>query len=461
MNSRCIKLAILAAVTINQLSTLAADSDLPAEAVVLDDNLMMFSWPYPAVSPDGEWIAYISRGYVCIVGLDGSKPREVMELPDTWTHFLARPENAYANGQWSELIRGKSREAYRDLVEKVTNTAFGLHWTHDSLGIVFGLQSQNEKKDGSITEVWHAPLDGQTELIARLEQSYSRQNRTGEGIQLTRDRRFLVWGAGSTGKPLIWDIASNRARATCFLYLTPSPTSGRWIGIEKDTRQLVVTDDQFQVVERHDDFLPTLSFGAQLHWSPDEQHVILRNTVGFDHYSNWEGYRLDLKTKQRRVLTGSYMKEFIKFTGKNGGFIRAGREGLQGGSSGLIETAAFLQIVPDGDAYPRQLWRIRALPGDTEVRMPGDVGLNVRCSSNFELFILGIPRQTGAYGYVWHLIDRQRNRLPLPGADTGKYESPYSVVGFADGDKKLVAYDEKRLFALPLSVVQQSERNAR
>ena len=34
------------------------------DATVLDGDIYFYSWPYPTVSPDGQWVAYISQGYV-------------------------------------------------------------------------------------------------------------------------------------------------------------------------------------------------------------------------------------------------------------------------------------------------------------------------------------------------------------------------------------------------------------
>jgi hypothetical protein len=246
--------------------------------------------------------------------------------------------------------------------------------------------------------------------------------------------------------------------------LAPSTTSGRWIGIEKDTRQLVTADEDFEITQRYEEFLPTRSQLAELIWSPDERYVIVRNQVGFDHYSNWEGYRLDLKTKQRRILTGSYWDETIEFTGRGGEFIREASEGIQGMVSGLIQTASYLQIVPDGDGYPRQLWGVRSLPGakpGEEVRLRSFHHDVVRWSPDFQLFIIGVPRQTGPYGIVAHLVDRERKTWRLPGEDTGSFNSPYSVVGFAADGGVIVGYDQKRLFSLPISAVTTDENKVR
>jgi hypothetical protein len=452
---------ILCAVLSPSLARPQDAQDLPAECKILDNDLIMHSWPYPTISPDGRCIAYISRGNICVVDVAGGDPRRLVELPDTWTEVLARPEYAHAQGNFGELVRGKSRDEYRSLVALVTSTAFGLRWTHDSRGVIVGVQSYDKEKQHALSDVWLLTVDEAPEKLVHVEQHFS-NIRGGNSIHLTRDRRFLVW-AGE-GKPLIWDIAKGRPRATCFLDLTPSTTSGRWIGIEKDTRQLVATDDDFEITQRYEEFLPTRSQGAELIWSPDERHLIIRNQVGFDHYSNWEGYRLDLKTNQRRILTGSYWDETIEFTGRGGEFIREASVGVQGMTSGLIQTASYLQIVPDGDGYTQQLWGVRSLPGAArgkEVRLRSYHHDVVRWSPDFKLFIIGVPRQTGPYGIVAHIVDRDRKTWRLPGNDTGSFKSPYSIVGFAADGEAIVGYDEKRLFSLPTSAAMTEKNRVR
>src|SRR5882672_4096916 len=68
---RLIWLTLTAAVAV--LGTHAGEcaEDLPATAKILDPDLLLYSWPFPIVSPDGERVAYISRGFVCDCRVDG------------------------------------------------------------------------------------------------------------------------------------------------------------------------------------------------------------------------------------------------------------------------------------------------------------------------------------------------------------------------------------------------------
>lgn len=56
-------------------------------------------------------------------------------------------------------------------------------------------------------------------------------------------------------------------------------------------------------------------------------------------------------------------------------------------------------------------------------------------------------------------MDRAGHLWKLPGKDNGEYFSPYEVVGFADNGKSIIAHDNRRLFAIPISAVM-SDTNA-
>jgi hypothetical protein len=101
-------------------------------------------------------------------------------------------------------------------------------------------------------------------------------------------------------------------------WLVPSSTSGAILGIEIDTRQLVLTDENFHIVERYDATLNNTRV-CDLTWSPDERFAICRQ---FDDQppepwvQPWNGFRIDLKTGARRNLKGEYRSERWIFTGR-------------------------------------------------------------------------------------------------------------------------------------------------
>jgi hypothetical protein len=410
---------------------------LPPAAKILDPEIIFHGRPYPVISPDGKWVAYFSRGFVCAANVRGGDARRLFEILDSWTPLLARSE--------------------------IKNTIFELQWTQESDGVVFGVQSYDDTKTLSRFEVWLVSLNDTQKKLAHEEHDIELRG-LGYRSVLTRDRKYLV-ATSHWPRPLIWDLATNGPRATPFLTLTPSTTSGRWIGIEKDTRQLVLLDESFAVTTRIDEFLPSRSFGVGLDWSPDENFVICRNQVGFDHFSNWEGFWLNLDTGEKRHLEGRFMDEQIAFTGRGGEFFRCGQDGVRSKSmSGDQITGAHLTIVPEGNGPPRDIWRINVDPNGPKpgllTNRPGNPPL--RMSLDGKLFAIGLPRPAGERsGVIWHLINRDGATWRLPGADTNTFMGPYQVVGFAQNSQTIVAHDEKRLFAIPLSAIQTAENNVR
>jgi hypothetical protein len=78
------------------------------------------------------------------------------------------------------------------------------------------------------------------------------------------------------------------------------------------------------------------------------------------------------------------------------------------------------------------------------------------------LFAISIPRTDGRRsGVFWHLINREGKKWILPGTDNGGYTSPYTIAGFADDGKKIVAYDSTQLFALPVPAIVLDENEVK
>ena len=317
------------------VASASAQGALPPAAKIIDAAIDFHERPYPVISPDGKWVAYFSGGFVCAANVSGGDARRLFEVPNSWSPSRAR--------------------------SAIKNTIFELQWTHESDGVVFGVQSYDNTKKLSLFEVWLVTLKDTQRKLAHEEHDIESRG-LGYNSVLTRDRKYLV-ATSHWPRPLIWDLATNRPRATPFLTLTPSTISGRWIGIEKDTRQLVLLDQSFAVAARIDEFLPSRSFGVRLDWSPDENFVICRNQIGFDHYNNWEGFQLDLATGLKRELDGIFMDELLVFTGRGGEFFRSGQDGVRSkGFSGDVITGAHLTIVPEGNELPRDIWRLTVGP---------------------------------------------------------------------------------------------------
>ncbi|HJQ79671.1 MAG TPA: hypothetical protein VJ828_06930 [Lacipirellulaceae bacterium] len=456
----CLTPAILLVVSAPPQCEFAYGDELPAAARLLDDNIVMYLRPVPLTSPSGKYVAYVSRGFVCLADVELGTTRKLVEVPGTWTHVFAGIDETRSGGGPDSIMRALgSFDKYKELQAKVTGEIGDFQWTVDSSAIVFGVHSYDVAQQATRTHVWRVPLDGEPKVIASDERSLT--TRRGPGGKITRDGRFLVRHSGRE-RALIWDIAKNAPRATPFLYLAPSPTSERWLGVEKDTRQLVVLDGEFNVIARHEEILPENEFGFDMKWSPDERFVFWRQQIGFDYYSNWTGCLYDLETRRRQIFTGDYMDENIEFTGNRGEFLRVGASGVQRAWSGLDMTEQYVGIVPDGRVHMQRFWDVRADSSGTSSkdRLFSCVS-NVTWSPDFHLFTIGLPRQEGRYGEVMHLADRERHLWKLPGNDSGQYISPYNVAGFALNGKLIIAYDDARLFALPVATIQTSQNDIR
>lgn len=446
-----LKVAILFIVAMMLQNGVAADQ-LPAATKVLDDNVIMYMRPIPLISPDGRHVAYVSRGYVCVADIEAGTSRPLVEVPTTWTHVFASDEGTSKGGGPDSLMRALNSERYKELQALVKCEISEFQWTVDSKAVVYAVHSYDPAKQSTQVHIWRAPLVGEPKMIASREHSIT--TRRGPRGVLTRDGRFLVGNFGRD-RALIWDVATNKPCATPFLYLAPSQTSGRWLGVEKDTRQLVVVDEDFKIVDRYEEILPTNDFGFDMIWSPDERFVFWRQQIGFDYYSNWVGCRFDLETSERDIFTGDYMSEKIAFSGNRGEFLRVGSAGVQGNDSGLDLTENYIGLVPDGRMHMQRFWYQRADPAGAPSKVPQLSRMtNVTWSPDLQLFTVGLPRREGPHGEVLHLVDRHRNLWKLPGNDTGRYISPYHVAGFAPDGKSIIAYDDTRLFALPIAGIQ-------
>src|SRR6185312_14146365 len=109
---------------------------------------------------------------------------------------------------------------------------------------------------------------------------------------VTRDKQFVIVSDGYS--PLIVDATTNKPRVTPFDVLVPSTTSGRFLGIEIDTRQLVLADEDFRVTQRYEATFTRQCF-CDLTWSPDERYAICREFAEFPPepwLEPWTGFRI-------------------------------------------------------------------------------------------------------------------------------------------------------------------------
>jgi hypothetical protein len=459
------RLSLIAILAIFAVRITVAESSLPPVARVLDPDVNTDRWPYPTISPDGKWVAYVAYGYVCVCNVADPAPRKIVEVPNSWTwsHFTVPHGESLSNSSYGILAKDLTQEQRDKPISEVTKTISGFNWTYDSTAFVFNVQSTDADHKGYIDDTYLAGFDGK--LTKLLHASSDATTRIPSYGTLTRDQKYLVSAQQpclyEEYRPLIWNVADNKPRATPFLYLTPSAKSGRWLGVEKDTRQLVIADENFDVIKRFEEYQRGPTYGFNLDWSPDERFVIWRNAIGFDYCSNWEGFWLNLETSEKRPLEGQYMDEQIAFTGRGGEFFRCGVDGVPSKLiSGTQNTGAHLTVVPgDAKSPPRDLWRITVDPKDFKrIPMFNQPGYSsIHLSANGNLFAVRIPQTpAGSPGLIWTIIDRDGHQWRCPGKENKNNISPYNVIGFTAADRTIVAYDEKQLFAVPVDSIKAS-----
>jgi hypothetical protein len=121
-----------------------------------------------------------------------------------------------------------------------------------------------------------------------------------------------------------------------------------------------------------------------------------------------------------------------------------------------------VQLVPDGTGEPKDLWAVHGQISETELKISAmPPRSRVLFSPDFSLFTIVLSRKTGPAGLIYHLTDRDHHLWRMPGEDNGEYSSPYEVVGLADNGKTIIANDAKKLFAIPVAVIQKPENEVK
>jgi hypothetical protein len=123
---------------------------------------------------------------------------------------------------------------------------------------------------------------------------------------VTADRKFVVVLAY---QPLIWDVLAARPRVTPYDVLAPSAKSNRYLGVEIDTRQLVLIDETFEIVKRFDVTFPAED-AVNLNWSKNERFGICR-TMERDWRFELSAFRIDLETGEQTPLREDSIREAL------------------------------------------------------------------------------------------------------------------------------------------------------
>ena len=71
-----------------------ARGELPEGATILDQDIVWdpISVDSATISPDGNFIAYVSKGSIWTCSVTSGPPTKLIDIPDTITAFLAMPQ---------------------------------------------------------------------------------------------------------------------------------------------------------------------------------------------------------------------------------------------------------------------------------------------------------------------------------------------------------------------------------
>ena len=357
--------------------------------------------------------------------------RKLANLPNTITdrmNQLYRDRRALFN-------RIDSDESLHRFAPGDVVPVYGLAWTASDDGVVFAQKLPwDEEARVHRTEVTFVPTNGEVSTVATIEMPFPPTIPL-ERIKIFADcRNVLAWNHS----PLIWDAVGNKPRVTPFDYLLPSSTSGRFLGIEIDTRQLVLVGEDLQISQRFD-FRLSPKRDVEMQWSADERYVALRHQSIAD---DVQMFRMDLRSDTAQRLPSMSQ---LAFTGRHDELVNIvtpvwGREDV------------VVTIVPAGDPRPFELFRLTIPEMKPHKPYP-----RVVHNSGGSLFVMGFPRGKQV-GFHIHLVDRGRQRWPIGEDDPRRYYAPFHVITFANNDQTLVACDDLQLFSLPVaSIIQQSE----
>jgi hypothetical protein len=450
---------VLAILIVSWLAS-ASLADLPAGATSLDADLVWDTRNLPSwvLSPDKTKIAYISKGALWLCDVTSGPPRKIADLPNTATMFMASPENLPARQNFNRLREYLRYDDYQKLIGGVEESVLSLAWAPDQSGVIYGVgRRHQDSRETSLQRVLFASVTGKSRILATIRRSPGARPYTFSGFHVARDQRSILALTGN--RPMIWDVASGRPRVTPFDYLLPSGKSDRYLGVEMDSRQLVIVNGDFTVARQ---FGEVLREGREcdLVWSADEQFALCRVR---DEYSStkWNGFRINLLTGGKRALQGEFFADRFWFTGRGGELARAGILGIRYEHADNMQ-GGVLEIIPDGDAPPRTLAKFRFDSNDpTLPRMPDrpEYPLPV-ADALWERIVVALPREGRMKaGFLQYLIDRDGHKWPFPAGSDDAYIAPFQILAFVDSDRRLLARTDTQLFSFPLeSIVNDKEQ---
>lgn len=424
----------------------------PPAATVLDGDLVWLrdNEGDTAISPDGQHIAYISKGAVWISATTHGPPIKLVDIPDTPTALMAMPQYHFARNDFLLVRRELGNGVYNATIQPMLRHTIGLDWNSSQDGVVFMVRQGPGKSLGIARyDVHHASLDGMDTILTCIERDIDEEPRNLTLMHVAADRRFVVVNRLT---PVIWDITRNRPKATPYDYLIPSLTSDRFLGVEIDTKEIVVVDSDFTASKRTG-VCVNAEYEFDLAWSADEKFAIYRIATREPWSQSWNGGRVDLDSGEVRHLHGIYWDSRSYFTGRGGEFLQWEVEDAAHRMTGP-QRRPVLNLVPDGNGPIRKV-----LECERDMDIASALVLTTRPLHpawdrewHFQRFAIALPRgATSKQGYHMHFVDLEGQMQPFKQWDEAAVISPYYVVGFVDSGRHLIGRNDSQLLSIPIA----------
>ncbi|HJQ79670.1 MAG TPA: hypothetical protein VJ828_06925 [Lacipirellulaceae bacterium] len=425
---------------------------VPRGATILDPDIVWdIANPHSfGISPDGKLIAYISKGSLWSCHVDTGPPSKLADLPNTITAILAEPENEEQRKQSATSSHNPGYRPFYGPVHLDKHYVFSVAWTPGQDGVVYAVRKR--VRDNSMVAAYHvmyASLTGAVQEIAVIEGEFGVPDEYQISFHVTPDRKYVVADAYV---PLIWDVLADRPRVTPYDCLVPSPTSGRFLGVEIDTRQLVIADKDFRIVRRFEMYFDQRR-RCELVWSPDERYTVCLSHL--EHPSDkTEGFRIDLETGKKSQLSTGVIRDRFYFTGNGGELVRFGITGIPPNGFGDGSYGAYISILANDADREREVIRFGGPPRRPQNFRDGRAYPPILGTADGSRFAIALPRPDElAAGFHYHFVDRDGKASPFVPASDTSYITPYYPIAFADGGRRLIARWGSTLFSLPVSSV--------
>jgi hypothetical protein len=421
-------------------NVMLADEQLPDGAKMLATNLEYRQFAQPAISPDGTRLTFVDKGELYLYSFGDEAPHAI-ENAQSFYSLIKDPAADLVELSFDAAAAGRRED---DLIQENATAVFhsmaGLAWTFDSEAILCSIAHPPNPPSRLLTYCIR-PIDGKLRALSTLVQP---QQFPGFNWQLTRDQRFLIFNRGDN-RPLICGAATNRPVATPYDALAASPTSDRWIGVEKDSLRFVILDKNWNVLERTKFTAPRSEsvWRRQLEWSADERFVLYHHQIGSDHHNEWLGIWLDLQSGNKQELEGLGHRQ-IAFVGRDGTWATNAAIGKRNEQFGGYRVfGRYIELKKPRERSLDLVWRWeeRWEPNQRGYRW------SLVPNSEFTQFIAKRRDPKSKDIYELSLMDRKKQAVRLAVLDAQK---PFGVIGFANGDRELVIVSDARLISLPL-----------